>query len=222
MKNDRKLTITATAALAGVLAITPRAPRKPALPPTAGRAVRVEIPDGLAPMPVRLARRGVDAEGWPVPFYSNGVANHAVDMERLRVCCEDRRCGMCGDPLGKHVAFALSAKAALLSLTTLPGMHRECCEWLVSRRLPEVFVVWCVEGAGKWRKHGARVIVSAPEEVAWYFDGAAAPRSVVVAALNAALGELVAVLTGVEDTEAVIGRHAALIEEYLPAEGGAE
>jgi hypothetical protein len=91
-------------------------------------------PTAVVPIPPRLARRPRDARGYPIPYgvliRKDGTPDfRVVDLERWQHAVQHRRCGLCGEPLGAHLAFVggplCEANRVFLDLP----MHRDCAEY---------------------------------------------------------------------------------------------
>lgn len=87
------------------------------------------------PVPPRLARRPRDTRGYPIP--ANVLVDPATgrpdfrvtDVHRWARACLKKECSLCGEPLGRHMAFLggpLSYENRYF--TDLP-MHRDCAEY---------------------------------------------------------------------------------------------
>jgi len=86
------------------------------------------------PIPSRLANRPRDARGYPIPALAlidrTGKPDFRVtDMDKWVAACRNKTCSLCGEPLGRHLAFIggpLSFENRYF--TDLPA-HRECAEY---------------------------------------------------------------------------------------------
>lgn len=91
------------------------------------------------PMPSRIALLPVSPEKMPVPFfvqwfcdgepcgYGNGVPDFRVADERKFVrALKEKRCWLCGDRLGSHLAFAIGPMCAVNRTTSEPPCHLDC------------------------------------------------------------------------------------------------
>jgi hypothetical protein len=89
----------------------------------------------LIPVPARLASRPRDDRGYPIPATvlvdsATGKPDFRVtDIHKWVAACSKKTCSLCGDPLGRHLAF-LGGPGSFESryFTDLP-MHRECAEY---------------------------------------------------------------------------------------------
>jgi hypothetical protein len=91
--------------------------------------VRPDIP---AP-PARIAKLPVDRRGYPVPWFvhwENGTPDFRVIAagKRQRAVSE-KLCWICGDPLGKYLAFVIGPMCAINRVSAEPPGHRECAEY---------------------------------------------------------------------------------------------
>lgn len=96
---------------------------------------------GLEPLTARLQGLPIDARGYPVPWFvawfdaPDGVGKvpdfRVVDTEKFRRAIRERRCWVCGDPLGKWLAFPIGPMCAITRTTSEPPSHLECAEWSI-------------------------------------------------------------------------------------------
>lgn len=95
------------------------------------RPIRADLP----PLPARLAHLPIDARGFPVPYFVawvDGKPDHRVVEPARRVkAVKERRCWVCGEPLGRFGAFVLGPMCAVTRTTSEPAAHRECAEYSV-------------------------------------------------------------------------------------------
>jgi len=88
------------------------------------------------PMPKRIANLPRDPErGYPIPFfvaYVNGQADFRIadDQKRVR-CIKEGLCWICGDKLGRYLAFVIGPMCAINRISAEPPMHRDCAEFSV-------------------------------------------------------------------------------------------
>lgn len=87
----------------------------------------------MSALPTALTERPVDPSyGVPVPFaceYDDGRAS-VISLNRTRVtrCALSRICGMCGESLGRPVAFIGSVAEADRAEFHFPPLHVVCAE----------------------------------------------------------------------------------------------
>lgn len=85
-------------------------------------------------IPEKLAQRPRDTRGYPVPA---GVLVDAqgkpdfktTDVSRWVYLVKQNRCGLCGEPLGRHKAFIGGPKSHESRLFTDLPMHRDCARY---------------------------------------------------------------------------------------------
>ena len=111
------------------------------------------MPENLHPnlpqLPLRIKKLPVDARGFPVPwfvewFHADGVPFESVnlpiragdypdfrvmDSRKLVLAVKEKRCWVCGDPLGKYFAFVLGPMCAINRISSEPPSHRDCAEF---------------------------------------------------------------------------------------------
>lgn len=86
------------------------------------------------PMPPRLTSRPKDSRGYPIPasvmIDEAGVPDFRVtDIAKWVALAQTRRCALCGEPLGRHIAFVGGPLARKNRFFTDLGMHRDCAEY---------------------------------------------------------------------------------------------
>jgi len=93
----------------------------------------------LPALPPRVARLPVDSRGFPVPWFvawlrlgepsnpGTGVPDfRVVDTRKLVRAVADNLCWVCGDRLGKHLAFVIGPMCAINRVISEPPSHRDC------------------------------------------------------------------------------------------------
>lgn len=99
-------------------------------------AVRPE----LEPLPLRMRKLPVDDRGYPVPWFVAWVPGpdgkdvpefRAMDGRKFRDAVKQRRCWVCGEPLGRWLAFPIGPMCAITRTISEPPSHLECAEWSV-------------------------------------------------------------------------------------------
>jgi hypothetical protein len=89
------------------------------------------------PIPLRMARRPINRRGFPVPWFvtekdASGDWDF-VNLHPLRVVEAVRRnvCFLCGDQLGKYMAFVIGPMCSINRVSSEPPVHKECAEYAV-------------------------------------------------------------------------------------------
>jgi hypothetical protein len=94
----------------------------------------------LGVLPSRLARLPVDERGYPVPWFVAWVTNDAgievpdfrtTDRTKFVSAIKERRCWVCGDYLGKWLAFPIGPMCTITRTIAEPPAHRDCAEWSI-------------------------------------------------------------------------------------------
>lgn len=94
-------------------------------------------PEIAAIMPARMKRRPVDHRGYPVPWFVTILDDtgkwdfRLVEGYMLRVAIQERRCWICGQRLGTHVAFAVGPMCGVNRISGEPPQHQACSEFAV-------------------------------------------------------------------------------------------
>jgi len=87
----------------------------------------------LPPLPERFRGLPVDARGYPVPFFVgwvDGVPDfRVVDGRKLRRCIKERVCWLCGQALGRHLAWVIGPMCAINRVSSEPPQHLECADF---------------------------------------------------------------------------------------------
>jgi hypothetical protein len=97
---------------------------------TSSTTVRQE----LGVLPARIARLPIDSRGYPVPWFvlwlSDGTPEfRAMDPQKWSVAVRDRRCWVCGDRLGRYLAFVTGPMCVISGTTGEPPCHHDCAVW---------------------------------------------------------------------------------------------
>ncbi len=169
------------------------------------------------PIPARIARLPVE-RGYPVPYFVASVDGHydfrVVDPLKMQRCVADHRCWICGDRLGRHLAFLIGPMCAINRISSEPPSHRECAEWavracpfLVQRqscrrttglpqdisepagtmieRQPGVILLWVTDGYERVRTPSGTLFgLREPTGFAWYREGRPATRTEVIRSID--------------------------------------
>jgi len=90
-------------------------------------------PVDLASLPLRMRKLPLDARGYPVPWFVawvEGVPEFRImDVAKWVLAVKERRCWVCGESLGRWLAFPIGPMCAITRTTSEPPSHRECALW---------------------------------------------------------------------------------------------
>ena len=121
------------------------------------RAERARAPEPIAPaagitprflpkdMPWRMRTLPLDHRGYPVPWFVAWLVDgrpvtpglgkpnfRVVDPRKLVRAVRERRCWLCGEPLGVHMAFVLGPMCAVTRRSSEPPSHPDCATFAMS------------------------------------------------------------------------------------------
>ena len=87
-------------------------------------------------IPRRMFNLPRDPRGAPVPWFAGRDAEGhlrvtLLDLAKWRNAVKNRRCWMCGAPLGRYNTFVLGPVQAITRTVTEPPSHRGCAEYAV-------------------------------------------------------------------------------------------
>lgn len=89
-----------------------------------------ELRKSLPPLPSRMTHLPLDRRGYPIPWFVaevNGERDFRVaDARKRELAARDRRCWVCGEPIGRLVSFVIGPMCAVNRNTSEPGCHRDC------------------------------------------------------------------------------------------------
>ena len=196
----------------------------------------------LPELPPKMRHLPISPKGYPVPYFVSIVDGQpefrVADPDKLVRCVRDRRCWICGGPLGRYKAFTFGPMGVINRISAEPPSHLECaryaaqaCPFLVrprarrrdanlpsieptaagaSMRNPGVTVIWVTT---RWELvralDGFSFEVDAPHAVEWYAEGRPARADQVRDPFESA----VAILHDVAQAQG--GRAAAVLERQI-------
>src|SRR5437764_29347 len=89
----------------------------------------------LPALPSRLKLLPVDERGFPVPWFVAWIDGkpdfRVVDQRKMAIAVSEKRCWVCGDFLGRYMAFVIGPMCAVNRVSSEPPSHRECAEFSV-------------------------------------------------------------------------------------------
>jgi hypothetical protein len=93
---------------------------------------------GLPERPPRIAKLPLDARGFPIPWFVARVPGdgdtpdfRVADPEKQLRALTQRRCWVCGDVLGRYLAFVIGPMCAINRLSAEPPEHSACALYCV-------------------------------------------------------------------------------------------
>lgn len=177
--------------------------------------------------PPRIAKLPRDARGYHVPWFVtwlNGVPDfRVIDARKLPRAVFDRLCWVCGEGLGRYLAFTIGPMCAVNRVSAEPPSHRECAEYSAKtcpflsnpkavrrdsqlptdvkdlpghalRRNPGVTLIWVTKGYTVLRQpDGMLFRLDDPVDTVWYCEGRPATRQEVAASLATRMPALQAI-----------------------------
>ena len=90
----------------------------------------MEYRTGLPERPARIAALPLDDRGYPVPWFVAWIDGkpdfRVIGPGKIAEAWNKRRCWLCGQQLGRYVAFVIGPMCAVNRITSEPPCHREC------------------------------------------------------------------------------------------------
>ncbi len=98
--------------------------------------IDMSIRSDLPPMPPRIASLPIDKDkGYPIPFFVSIIDGkpdfRIMDPKKLVQCVKQKKCWICGDYLGKRLAFVVGPMCCVNMVSSEPASHRDCAEYAV-------------------------------------------------------------------------------------------
>ena len=172
------------------------------------------------PMPSRMRSLPLTEAGWPALFFADMVDGkidlRVMDPRKWRFCVAKRACWLCGQPLGRYLAWPIGPMCVVNRTTQEPPSHRECAEYAVRvcpfltrphahrrtaglpedatfaghglTRNPGVTALWVGHDYSVFRTGtGPLIHLGDPNEIRWYAQGREATADEVWASLDSGL-----------------------------------
>jgi hypothetical protein len=93
------------------------------------------IRPGLPELPLRIARLPIDERGYPVPWFVAMVGGkpdfRVADGDKIVTAVRFKRCWICGQPLGRYLAFVVGPMCTVNRISSEPPSHTECATFAV-------------------------------------------------------------------------------------------
>lgn len=181
----------------------------------------IEVFQSSVEVPERIAKLPRDRRGYPVPWFVAWIDGQpdfrVIDPDRMARCVKERRCWLCGEPLGAYRAFVIGPMCAINRVSSEPPSHRDCavyaarvCPFLTKPRMrrresglpeevheaagvglkrnPGVALVWVTKQFEMFRAPGGVLFrVGDPVETMWFAEGRSATREEVLASIDSGL-----------------------------------
>ncbi len=199
----------------------------------------------LPPMPERI-RKLPTLRGFPVPWFVAKVDGEfdfrVMDGPKLVQAIQQKRCWVCGEPLGKRMSFVIGPMCGINRTNAEPPSHRECAEYSakhcpfltrphMKRREDEITDAGTMAGHGIKRNPGCCAVwtvtryrlfpdgrggvlfdIGSPLEVDWYAEGRQATRAEVMASIESGIPLLEAACDSEETAEKREHAHLDLVD----------
>jgi len=172
-------------------------------------------------MPDRFRHLPINDQGYPIPFfvpYFDGKPEfRGFDPDKMSICVRHQRCWLCGEPLGKFMAFVIGPMCAVNRVSAEPPSHYDCayygvqaCPFLSQPRMrrnekdlpedtkppagimlkrnPGVTLIWVTRNYKPFKANGGALFkVGDPQRVEFYAEGRRATRAEIVASIDSGM-----------------------------------
>lgn len=92
-----------------------------------------ELRKDLPPLPRYFHRLPIDDRGYPVPFFVAWIDGkpdfRVADGRSLSRCVKEKICWLCGQPLGRNLAWVIGPMCAINRVSSEPPQHLECADF---------------------------------------------------------------------------------------------
>jgi hypothetical protein len=89
----------------------------------------------LETLPAHMRGLRLDERGYPVPWFVGWIDGkpdfRCMDGAKLRAAVKQRLCWVCGQPLGRWLAFPIGPMCSITRTISEPPSHRDCAEWSI-------------------------------------------------------------------------------------------
>jgi hypothetical protein len=169
-------------------------------------------------IPARMLKLPVDPRGYPTPKFVgwiDGVPDfRTVDSRFMQDAIRRRLCFLCGEPLGRHMAFVIGPMCCINRVSAEPPSHYECARFAVKacpfltqpnrkrneydmpedatlpgglmiKRNPGVSLIWITDS---YRRDPRGVfLLGEPSRLEWWAHGRMATREEIMASIESGL-----------------------------------
>jgi hypothetical protein len=183
-----------------------------------------QLREGLPELPARMRALPLDDRGYPVPFFVAWIDGkpdfRVADPKKLAICHNQHRCWLCGERLGKYMAFVIGPMCAVNRTSSEPPSHVDCAKFAASAcpflarpkamrrdsglpkdrtdapghhltRNPGVALVWVTLTYKAFPAPGGALFrIGEPEQTFWYAEGRSATREEVLESVQSGLPSL--------------------------------
>lgn len=204
----------------------------------------------LPPMPSRIAVLPRDERGYPVPWFVQWIDGKPVfpimDGRKWPIAVRDKRCWICGQPLGPIMAFVIGPMCGINRTSAEPPSHLDCakfaamaCPFLTKPRMkrldcsehnthspPGVALMRNPGCCGIWSTksyslidagNGRLIRIGEPTKVQWFAYGRPATFDEVRESIRTGLPTLQAMAKEEgPHSEALLVRMTTAFDKYLP------
>lgn len=183
-------------------------------------------PNIKVPLPKRMQKLPLDGRGYPIPFFvgydDRGEPDfRTMDEDKLIRAVRERLCWVCGEKLGRYMAFTIGPMCAVNRTSGEPPGHRECsifsaqaCPFLsdphqkrnprkvhglsappggeMIKRNPGIAMIWVCESYRIWQTETGPIFkIGDPTEVLFFREGRPALQDEVFESVESGLPILV-------------------------------
>lgn len=170
------------------------------------------------PIPARMRALPILDNGWPQLFFADTVNGkpdlRVMSPRKFGAAIKKKLCWLCGQPLGRMMAFVLGPMCTVTRTAPEPPCHYDCAAYAVKacpfltrphahrreaglpdetamvgcglKRNPGCAAIWITRSYKTWRPPGGGVLLTVgdPERVEWYAEGRQATRDEVMASID--------------------------------------
>lgn len=175
-------------------------------------------------MPRRIAQLPLTENGYPVLYFVDEVDGkpdlRVMDGRKFIKCIREKRCWLCGQPLGRNMAFVVGPMCCVTRTSSEPPSHYECAEYSVKacpfltrpkarrreigieeasmagvglKRNPGVIAIWVTRSYKTFRAAGGGgvlITMGPPEHVEWWSEARQATYAEVCESIESGAPEL--------------------------------